>query len=61
MNTRAWVQVTVYGHEGEWGGFHTACYRHTNSDRAIVLLSNRGGFDVSKTWDAIDAVFEKAP
>jgi CubicO group peptidase (beta-lactamase class C family) len=47
-------KVTGYGHNGGWGGFNTLYIRQTVKDRAVVVLSNRGGFDVEKIREAVD-------
>ena len=52
-------RTTSYGHEGSWGGFHTAYYRYTGVDRAVVVLSNREDFKVGDAWVAIDALYEE--
>ncbi len=48
-----------YGHEGEWGGFNTSYYRHLESGRTTVLLSNRGGFDPDQFWYGLNGLVEK--
>lgn len=52
-------RVTSYGHEGSWAGFHTAYYRYTGVDRAVVVLGNREDLKVGKAWEEIDALFDR--
>lgn len=48
-----------YGHDGDWGGFHTSYYRYLTADRTTIILSNRGSFDTDKFWDDLNGVLEK--
>jgi CubicO group peptidase (beta-lactamase class C family) len=51
--------LTGYGHDGAWGGFKTSYYRHLESSRTTVVLSNRGNFDPDKFWYALNALVEQ--
>jgi CubicO group peptidase (beta-lactamase class C family) len=41
-------QVEGFGHNGAWVGFRTYFFRHYKPDYTLIVLSNRGDFDVDK-------------
>jgi CubicO group peptidase (beta-lactamase class C family) len=47
-----------FGHDGYWGGFRTSYYRHIESNRTTILLSNREDFDMDAFWYKLNAAID---
>jgi CubicO group peptidase (beta-lactamase class C family) len=50
------VNLTGYGHNGAWGGFHTMYHRDLVTDRSYIILSNRDDFKVDDFLDQLKAL-----
>jgi CubicO group peptidase (beta-lactamase class C family) len=51
----------AFGHNGDWGGFHTCYYRALDTDRTVVVLSNRDDLDPDKLRGKINQLLGKKP
>lgn len=49
-------KLNGFGHDGSWGGFNTLYYRHLGDDRSMIILSNRGNFDVDQLWEDVTEI-----
>lgn len=52
-------KVTAFFHDGSWGGFHTSYHHNLVTGRTIILLSNRGDFDLDKFWYPFNDLLDK--
>lgn len=52
-------KLSGYGHDGSWEGFRTMYWRDLQSNRTIVLLSNREDFEPDEFWQSLNDAVEE--